>query len=168
MSKILVLANFTKLAGEPATGLTLSEIALYLVRRTRSDGTMTTIWDGTQNPTIEVTYMGMYGREYASADETLYDYFARASYTGLTALDVDHVVGSVRQSELAKSLDDFQSEVLAQTTLAGRVYQLWARWFNLTTQTATSQKVYKADSVTILGQTSVSDDGVTQVRGKLS
>jgi len=168
MSKISVVALFTENDGVPKTGLTLSDINMYLTARNRTTGVQTVIWSGVEHPSIEIQNIGAYLREYASADESTYDYYGRAAYVGVSVLDAVDSTGHVRQSELAKNVDDFQSEVLTQTTLAARLHQIWARWFNLAVQTATDQKLYKADSVTILGQTSVSDDGITQVRGKLS
>lgn len=43
---------------------------------------------------------------------------------------------------------------------------LAARFYNLVTQTSTQQKVFKADSVTAVATAAVSDDGVTQTKGR--
>jgi len=93
MSDIIVTATFTKNTGEPATGLTLAEIDLYLTRQTNSSGADEVVWDGTQNPTEEIDNIGAYTRIYTGADFDTYTYHARASYTGATTLDTDHVTG---------------------------------------------------------------------------
>ncbi len=95
MSDLTVAVFFTENTGQMATGLTLSEIDLYLTRQNRATGADTVIWDGTQNPTEEIDNIGSYIRIYAGADLTLYNYFAAAEYTGATVLDQDYVTGSV-------------------------------------------------------------------------
>lgn len=89
---ITISAQFTKLGGEPATSLTLADIDITLLRITKSGGAETSIW-ATQNPTREVTGVGKYQRDYATADLSLYWYFAMATYTGATALDQDDDAG---------------------------------------------------------------------------
>ena len=86
---MIVAALFTKSNGQPATGLTLTDIDLYLYARAKSDGAMSTIWNG-ENPSEEVGG-GLYSKAYA-ADTTTYDYFAYAHYTGSTTLDVDYAL----------------------------------------------------------------------------
>lgn len=93
MSDLTVATFFTKNSGEPATGLVLADIDLYLTAQNRSTGADTVIWDGTQNPTEEIDNVGAYARIYASADFDTYNYFARGTYTGATVLDSDHVQG---------------------------------------------------------------------------
>jgi len=168
MSTFIVVGLFTENGGVPKTGLTLSEVTFYLTRRTRSTGVIGVIWNGTQTADAELTNIGAYVKEYPAADETLYDYFARVSYTGAAVLDSDHVTGVLSQSELAKDVDDYQNEDVTETTLAAKVYHGWARWFNKVTQTTTQQKIYKADAVTVMGTAGVSDTGVTQERGDVS
>jgi hypothetical protein len=92
-TNLTVSATFTKSVGIPATLLTLSEIDLYLTAIDKDDGTEVVIWDGTQNPDREIDDMGMYQKIYADADFGQYHYAARASYTGATSLDTDHVTG---------------------------------------------------------------------------
>jgi len=86
---MIVAALFTKSNGQPATGLTLADIDLYLSRRAKADGTVTAVWSG-EHPTEEVVG-GLYSKAYA-ADTTTYDYFAYAHYTGATVLDVDYAL----------------------------------------------------------------------------
>jgi hypothetical protein len=86
---MIVAALFTKTNGQPATGLTLTDIDLYLYARAKADGTMSTIWNG-ENPSEEVGG-GLYSKAY-DADTTTYDYFAYAHYTGATTLDVDYAL----------------------------------------------------------------------------
>jgi len=94
MSNLTIAASFTKNSGEPATGLTLTDIALYLTSHNKSTGVDAVIWNGTQNPTEEIDNIGTYSRIYADADMDTYDYFARATYSGATTLDTDHVTGA--------------------------------------------------------------------------
>lgn len=89
---ITVSAIFTKDSGDPATGLTLTDIDIYLYRRAKSDGTVTTVWNG-ENPTEEVGG-GIYTKAYASDDPATYDYFAFAQYTGATELDSNYALMS--------------------------------------------------------------------------
>lgn len=115
MSSIIVTATFTKNTGEPATGLTLAEIDLYLTRQNNTSGADEVVWDGTQNPTEEIDNIGAYTRIYTGADFDVYTYHARASYTGATALDTDHVTGMA--GKLTCTLTQVGAEVAA--TLSG-------------------------------------------------
>jgi len=99
MSTIVVAAQFTKGGGQPAAGLTLSEIALYLTQLDNSSGAATVVWDGTQNPTVEIDNCGTYARLYAEADLATYTYFIAAHYSGATTLDSDYVVGGHARDE---------------------------------------------------------------------
>lgn len=87
---MIVAVLFTKSSGQPATGLTLSEIAVYLYARAQSDGTVTTIWDGVA-PAEEVGG-GVYTRAYDDADRNTYDYYGYAVYSGATVLDTNYAV----------------------------------------------------------------------------
>ncbi len=95
MSDITVAARFTKLVGEPAIGLTLSEIDFYLAQQDRVTLADIEIWDGTQNPTDEMINQGAYVRKYTGADLDLYNYYLVANYTGATVLDQDWVNGAL-------------------------------------------------------------------------
>lgn len=95
MPDLSVAAFFTQLVGQPATGLALGDIDLYLTEQDRATGADAVIWDGTQNPTEEIDNVGAYLRIYANADLDANNYYAYAEYTGAAALDVDHVTGSV-------------------------------------------------------------------------
>lgn len=115
MSSIIVTATFTKNTGEPATGLTLADIDLYLTRQNNTTGADTVVWNGTQNPTEEIDNIGAYTRIYAGADFDVYTYYARASYTGATVLDTDHATGTA--GKLTATLTQAGAEVAA--TLSG-------------------------------------------------
>jgi hypothetical protein len=85
---ITVAALFTKNNGQPATGLTLAQINLYLYRRRKSDGVVSTVWTA-QNPTEEIGG-GLYSRAYTGEDVNTYEYFAYGQYTGATVLDTNY------------------------------------------------------------------------------
>jgi hypothetical protein len=95
MSDITVAAFFTQSSGQPATGLALADIDLYLTEVDKSTLADTVIWDGTQNPTEEIDNVGAYARVYTGANLDDNDYFALATYTGAVGLDQDDVTGSV-------------------------------------------------------------------------
>ncbi len=99
MTDLMISARFTFSGalgpGEPALGLTLSEIDLYLTQVDRVTGAETVIWDGTENPTSEIDNVGAYIRILTTADLDLYNYFASASYDGATVLDQDWINGAV-------------------------------------------------------------------------
>jgi hypothetical protein len=99
MTDLTVAAAFTITGvdgpGEPATGLTLSEIDLYLTRQDRETGVDAVVWDGTQNPTAEMDNVGVYIRIYTGADVDQYNYLLSAHYTGLTSLDQAWVNGGI-------------------------------------------------------------------------
>ena len=106
---MLITALFTKSVGDPATGLTLTDIDLYLYRRTIADGTMATIWNG-ENPTEEIGG-GQYSKNYASEDTATYTYHAYSHYTGATTLDSDYSLqgspmGAPTESETADAVHD--------------------------------------------------------------
>jgi hypothetical protein len=95
MSELTVIVTFTTTNGDvPATGLALGDIDLYLTRQDRVSGALTTIWDGTQNPTAEITNTGQYRRIYSGADENQFHYFAAGLYTGAVAVDAKLSVGA--------------------------------------------------------------------------
>lgn len=96
MSDLTVFARYTRNTGDdPATGLALADIDMYLTAVNRATGARTVVWDGTQNPTLEVDNVGAYGRIYADADLDTYNYVGGANYTGAVGLDADWVGGSV-------------------------------------------------------------------------
>ena len=115
MSSIVVAAQFTKLVGQPATGLTLAEIDMHLTRVHNTTGVDSVVWDGTQNPTVEIENCGMYARLYA-ADLDTYSYFAMAEYTGATDLDTDYVMGCVAHVEFPAT---------SSAPLTGLTGQVW-------------------------------------------
>jgi len=87
---MIVAVLFTKSSGQPAAGLTLAEVAIYLYARALADGTVTTIWSGVA-PTEEVGG-GIYTRAYDDANRNTYDYYGYAVYSGATTLDTDYAV----------------------------------------------------------------------------
>jgi hypothetical protein len=99
MSTIVVAVTFTKSSGQPATGLTLAQIALYLTSINNATGAVGVVWDGTQIPTVEVTNTGTYVRLYTGADLATYSYVVSATYSGITVLDSDYAVGAVGRVE---------------------------------------------------------------------
>ena len=94
MPSLTLAVFFTENEGQPATGLTLADIDMYLTRQDRLTGADTVIWDGTQNPTEEIDNMGAYSSIYGSANFDDYHYYLRGLYTGATILDVDDVMGA--------------------------------------------------------------------------
>lgn len=101
MTDLTIAARFTLTgllgAGEPATGLALADIELFLTAQHRSTMAETVIWDSDTvavNPTSELSNIGAYVRLYNLADLDTYNYFAAARYTGAVSLDQDWVIGS--------------------------------------------------------------------------
>jgi len=84
---MIVSALFTKDGGDPATGLALADIDLYLSSRNKSTGAVAVVWAGV-NPTEELVG-GLYSKAYVE-DTMTYDYFAYAEYTGATVLDSNY------------------------------------------------------------------------------
>ena len=110
---ITVAAAFTQ-DGEPAGGLTLADIGLHLVALDKDAGTLTEIWDGSVQPSAEVSPLGMYVKPYADADLDAYDYFAGAQYQGTEELDAAWITGVIsRDSGLV-------DEVIAACARVGR------------------------------------------------
>jgi len=95
MSSNIIAAQFTISGGQPATGLALADIDLYLTRVHNVTGIETVIWTGAEHPTFEVDNCGTYARLYVAADTIPYSYFAMAHYTGATVLDTDYVIGTL-------------------------------------------------------------------------
>ncbi len=91
---ITISAQFTDVNGSPATGLTLADIDITLAAIAKSGGGETLVWN-TQNPTREVTNIGMYQRDLTTADLEANTYHAMAEYTGASVLDSNFVFGSV-------------------------------------------------------------------------
>lgn len=81
--------------GEPATGLTLADVDLFLTQQARATGVDVVVWDGTQNPTAEMDNVGVYIRILPTADTDLFNYFVSAHYTGVVVLDQDWIGGAV-------------------------------------------------------------------------
>lgn len=88
MSNLTVTTRFTKNSGQPATGLTLAQINLYLTSIDKATGVVANVWNP-QNPTVEAG-LGSYLRIYDAANFDAYDYIARAEYTGVTVLDTNY------------------------------------------------------------------------------
>lgn len=100
MSDLTVRVALTKSGGQPATGLTLAEINLYLTAQNRVTGAATVVWDGSQHPTVEMTNVGAYVAIYANADLDTYNYHAAAAYVGAEVLDLDWVMGAAGVDEI--------------------------------------------------------------------
>ena len=111
---MIVSALFTKDDGEPATGLTLTDIDMYLYARAKTTGTVTTIWDG-ENPTAEIGTVGHYAKEYANADSHTYDYFAKAVYTGATILDSNFSVQQEPMTDHPSAIWGYATRTLTQS-----------------------------------------------------
>jgi hypothetical protein len=99
MSNLTIAAAFTKNTSQPAQALALADIDLYLTRQNNSTLVCDIVWNGSQNPTVEVDNVGYYTRLYSGANLDTYTYYARASYTGATVLDSDHVTGTLGRAE---------------------------------------------------------------------
>lgn len=102
MADLLVSAGFTMTgalgAGEPATGLTLVDIELFLTEVDRATDARTVIWDSDTvavNPAFEIDNVGGYGLRYTGADLDANNYFASARHVGVASLDQNWVNGSV-------------------------------------------------------------------------
>jgi len=99
MTNLTVMARFTESGvlgpGEPALGLALADIDLWLTQQDRSSGAEVIIWDGTQNPTAELSNVGAYFRIYTGADLDDYNYIATARYDGIETLDQHWINGAV-------------------------------------------------------------------------
>jgi len=93
MSTLIFSAAFTQNTGDPATGLALADIDMYLTAVNKSTGADTVVWDGTQNPTEEIDNIGAYLCRYTSANFDTYVYYGRATYTGATVVDSNSVTG---------------------------------------------------------------------------
>ena len=100
MADLTVAVFFTRNTGQPATGLALGDIDLYLTEQDRETGADAVILNGTQHPTEEIDNIGGYTRIYAAADLEANDYYGRGSYTGAVVLDVDHVTGATSLIDL--------------------------------------------------------------------
>lgn len=83
---MIITALYTKDGGDPATGLALGDIDLYLTSRNKSTEAVAVVWAGV-NPTEELIG-GLYSKAYVE-DTMTYDYFAYAEYTGAVDLDSD-------------------------------------------------------------------------------
>jgi hypothetical protein len=110
MSNLVVCVSFTQSQGQPATGLTLTDIDITLTSVNKSTGATAAIWN-TENPTAEVDNVGSYIKVYASADLDTYAYVATAAYSGATALDCDYVGGAASaQLDEITALNDPSAE----------------------------------------------------------
>jgi hypothetical protein len=119
MAELSVLVAYTQNGGDdPATGLALADIDLYLTAVNRVTGVDTVLWDGTQNPTFEVDNCGVYGRIYADGDLDTYNYVGGGDYTGAVALDNDWVVGVTGLSELEGLAEDVVAALMAVSPIA--------------------------------------------------
>ena len=124
MSSITVLASFTRNGGDdPATALALADIDLYLTAVHQTTGVSTVIWDGSQNPTFEVSNVGVYGRIYTLADFSVYDYVGAAEYTGAVVLDNDYVAGLAAETGICACVTGWFAKTVStlSTLVTGEV-----------------------------------------------
>jgi len=102
MSELTIAVKLTKPGvlgpGEAATGLTLSDILIYVVEQDRAGGVGTLVLNGV-NPTAEQPSVGIYTYTYAAADLDLYNYYAYAQYTGAVTLDQYYIGGMAGNEE---------------------------------------------------------------------
>ncbi len=118
MPPLTLIVSFTQTGGDvSAVGLVLADIDLYLTAVHRVSGALTVIWDGTQNPTFEVTNAGSYGRIYVDGDLEVFNYVGGGLYTGAAVLDNEWVVGSTGRNEA--SAGDIVNLLLSHTIIAG-------------------------------------------------
>jgi len=103
MSNLTVVATYTGGSGVPAVGLALADISLFLTRVHSTTGVDDVVWDGTQNPTLEVDNVGQYVRILVGADLDTYTYHLAAQYTGATVLDSDWSIGAVGKTSVLSS-----------------------------------------------------------------
>ena len=108
---MIVTALFTKDEGDPATGLALADIDIYLSSRNKSTGAVAVVWAG-ENPTEELC-VGLYSKAYAE-DTMTYDYFAYAEYTGATTLDSNY---SLQTTPMEGDADELIEGTLTIRTL---------------------------------------------------
>lgn len=191
MTDLTIAATFTKNRGQPATGLTLTDIKLFLTSQNKSTGVDTTVWDGTQVATVEINNVGVYTRILTTADLTVNDYFAMAQYTGATVLDSNYAYGQVSmveantmQIESADATDQINAEIVdalsidtyaepgsvpaATASLVAKIGWLMALARNKILQTATLQTLRNDGDSGNIGSAVVSDDNITATRGKWS
>lgn len=91
---VTVSAQFTDNNGTPATGLALADVDITLVSIAKVGAAEVTIWSAL-DATREVTSLGMYQKDYATANLEDFWYFAMAEYVGATVLDNDFVFGEI-------------------------------------------------------------------------
>lgn len=110
----MLLVAFTLNSGDdPAVGLALGDIDLYLTSINRQTGALAVLWNGTQNPIFEVNNAGVYGRILATGDLGTYNYVGGGLYTGAALVDVEWVVGSVGRVE--EPLDSIKNKDAGET-----------------------------------------------------
>jgi hypothetical protein len=115
---LLVTVLFTANSGEPAAGLTLTDIEITLLSRNRSTGAVATVWNAV-NPTEEVGG-GQYTRAYTDDDTEVYSYHAWAQYTGIATLDVNYSLQSAGGgTSVAEIADAVWDEALSGHTTSG-------------------------------------------------
>lgn len=175
---MIVTILFTQDSGQPATGLTLTDIDLYLYRRTRADGTVATVWDGV-NPTEEIGG-GLYSRSYTDDPDT-YDYYGYAQYTGATTLDVDYSLQGGSYAVTVTDTDADTADKIADHTIRRSFANVAAssdgdvksfrsllgaiaKLVNRITAAGSTLTIYEADDTTALGaQTITTDSGADPI-----
>jgi len=176
---MLITVLFTKNTGEPATGLTLADIDLYLNRRTIATGAVAPVWSGV-NPTEEVGG-GIYSRAYSGEDISTYDYFAYGQYTGVTTLDSTYALQTGPGTGVVVGIDSDSANKIADHTLRRSfaaaaassdgdtksfrsLLGAVAKLVNRIRVSGSTLTTYEADDTTALGtQTVTSDSGAQPI-----
>ena len=99
MADLTVSCTYTQNSGQPATGLTLTDINIRLTQQDRVTGVDSAIWN-TQNPTSEIDNCGAYIRILTTANLDTYNYFAAAEYVGATVLDSNWALGAISLNDV--------------------------------------------------------------------
>jgi hypothetical protein len=159
---MVVTVLFTKDSGEPATGLTLSDIDIYLWSVNKSTGSKAAVWSG-ENPTSEIGG-GVYRRAYSAADTNTYEYYAYAHYTGGETLDVNY---ALQEEVVEASLDDILTRGMSNvedaadaTSLAALVLAAFESSVSGTTWT-----IRKTDGTTFTTKSLTVDSGANPITG---
>ena len=169
---------FTKSSGQPAAGLALADIDLYLYRRAIATGTAETVWSGV-NPTEEVGG-GIYTRSYTDDPDT-YTYYGYAQYTGATVLDVDYSLQGGSYAVTTTDVDAGTANKVADHTIRRTfanaaasadgdaktfrsILGAIAKLVNKIVATSDTLTIYEADDTTTLGtQTLTTDAGALPI-----
>jgi len=161
---LTVVYSFTHSGGVPATGLILDDVACYLTKVAKADGTATVVWNGSQHPEVEINNVGAYSRVDATADLDAYDYFATARYDGATALDSLWSSGSA-SSEALRIADATLQRDMADVEDDAAVHSLATAVLKAVSKTAATLhgltsvlEVYQTDGLTVQMEQAIATD----------